>query len=385
MALKTPIFEAHVAAGGRIVDFAGFLMPVSFEGIVAEHERVRGAVGLFDVSHMGEIEILGRDAVAFTDYVVTNNVTKLGEGQVCYTVCCNDDGHVLDDLLVYKYSEERILLVVNAVNTGKIYDHLVEVRRESDGVGRRSRIEAVVTGDVDIKNVSAETAQIAVQGPRARDCILESGLCSSVEERFTALPYYRFFTFERGGAPITISRTGYTGELGYEIYLPAPLALDVWYELLEGGRTFGAAPVGLGARDTLRFEPAYCLYGHELDETISPLEVGLSWVVKLKKGDFIGREALEAEKDAGPPRMLIGLEITGRGIARQGFSVMRGGKAVGKITSGTFSPTLRRSLALALVSRSIPRDAGDIFVDIRGKSIPAKNVQLPFYRSRSAD
>ncbi len=385
MALKTPIFEAHVAAGGRIVDFAGFLMPVSFEGIVAEHERVRGAVGLFDVSHMGEIEILGRDAAAFVDYVVSNNVAKLGEGQVCYTVCCNDDGRVLDDLLVYKYSEGRFLLVVNAVNTGKIYDHLIAVSRGSVGVGRRPRIEAAVAGDVDIKNVSAETAQIAVQGPRARDCIIASGLCASVEERLSALPYYRFFTFERSGAPITISRTGYTGELGYEIYLPAPLALDVWYELLEGGKRYGAAPVGLGARDTLRFEAAYCLYGHELNETISPLEAGLSWVVKLNKGDFIGREALAAEKEAGPSRMLIGLEITGRGIARQGFSVMNGGKAVGKVTSGTFSPTLRRSLALALVSRSIPLDTGGMSVDIRGRSVPAKNVPLPFYKSRSAD
>jgi aminomethyltransferase len=385
MSLKTPIFEAHVAAGGRIVDFAGFLMPVSFEGIVAEHELVRGAVGLFDVSHMGEIEILGRDAVAFADYVVSNNVAKLGKGQVCYTVCCNDDGHVLDDLLVYKYSEGRILLVINAINTGKIYDHLIAVRRGSVEVRSRPRLEALVTGDVDIKNVSAETAQIAVQGPRARECILASGLCASVEDRLAALPYYRFFTFERSGVEITISRTGYTGELGYEIYLPAPLALDVWYELLKGGETFGAAPVGLGARDTLRFEPAYCLYGHELNETISPLEVGLSWVVKLNKGDFIGREALAAEKVAGPSRMLIGLEITGRGIARQGFPVMKGKEAVGKVTSGTFSPTLKRSLALALVSRSIPRDAGDMFVDIRGKSIPAKNVPLPFYKSRSSD
>lgn len=385
MALKTPIFEAHVAAGGRIVDFAGFLMPVSFEGIVAEHERVRGAVGLFDVSHMGEIEILGRDAVAFADFVVSNNVAKLVEGQVCYTVCCNDQGRVLDDLLVYKYSEERILLVVNAVNTDKICDHLIAVRRGSVEVGSSPRLESIVTGDIDINNVSAETAQIAVQGPRARDCILASGLCVSVEDRLSALPYYRFFTFRRGGASITISRTGYTGELGYEIYLPAPLAIDAWYELLKGGEAFGAAPIGLGARDTLRFEPSYCLYGHELDETVSPLEVGLSWVVKLNKGDFIGREALAAEKDAGPSRTLIGLEITGRGIARQGFPVMKGEKSVGVVTSGTFSPTLRKSLAMALVSRSIPRNGDDMFVDIRGKSIPAKNVPIPFYKSRSAD
>ena len=385
MALKTPIYEAHVAGGGRIVEFAGFLMPVSFEGIVAEHERVRSAVGLFDVSHMGEIEITGGDAEAFADYVVSNNVKRLDEGQICYTVCCNDRGGVLDDLLVYRYSGERILLVVNAVNTAKIHAHLNAVLRGEIDVSSRGRLDELITGDITIRNISAETAQIAVQGPRARDLLLSSDLCASVTDRAAALGYYRFLTFMRDGEEILISRTGYTGELGYEIYLPAPLALDVWNELLECGAEYGAAPIGLGARDTLRFEPSFCLYGHELDEETSPLEAGLSWVVKLKKGDFIGKEALAAEKEAGPARRLIGLEIAGRGIARQGFPVTKGGSEIGAVTSGTFSPTLRKSLALALISSSVPPDDGDVAVSIRGKSITARPVPLPFYKSRSAD
>ncbi len=385
MTLKTPIYEAHVSRGGRIVEFAGFLMPVSFEGIVAEHRRVRTAVGLFDVSHMGEIEITGGDARVFTDYVVSNNVARLEQGQICYTVCCNDDGHVLDDLLVYKFSDERILLVVNAVNAKKIHEHLEAVLRGTVDVKSSDRIEEIRCGDITIRNTSPETAQIAVQGPHARDLLLSGGFCAPVRDELAALPYYRFFTFRHNGSEVLLSRTGYTGEQGYEIYLPVPLALDLWNELLEGGREYGAAPIGLGARDTLRFEPSFCLYGHELDEETSPLEAGLSWVVKLKKGEFIGREALMAEKEAGPSRMLVGLEIAGRGIARQGFSVMAQGREVGAVTSGTFSPTLKKSLALALVSRSSPMDDGGISVDIRGKSIPVNRVPLPFYKSRSAE
>lgn len=385
MALKTPIYEAHTALNGRIVEFAGFLMPVSFEGIVAEHERVRTAVGLFDVSHMGEIEITGDDARAFADYVVSNNVTKLDEGRICYTVCCNSDGHVLDDLLVYKFSDERILLVVNAVNTRKIHEHLEAVLGGTVAVRNPDRLSEVRSGDVTVTNTSAETAQIAVQGPRARDLLLASDVCASVRDELVSLPYYRFFTYRHDGGEVLLSRTGYTGELGYELYLPASRALDVWNEFLACGEDLGVAPIGLGARDTLRFEPGFCLYGHELDEETSPLEAGLSWVVKMKKGDFIGREALAAEKKAGPPRRLIGLEMAERGIARQGYPVMVAGRRAGAVTSGTFSPTLKKSLALALVSRSSLLNDGDITVDVRGKSIRANRVDLPFYRNRAAD
>jgi aminomethyltransferase len=359
-------------------------MPVSFEGIVAEHECVRTAVGLFDVSHMGEIEITGADACAFADYVVSNNVEKLDAGRVCYSVCCNNDGRVLDDLLVYKYSSERILFVVNAVNTEKIHNHLNAVLEGAIEVESRTRFEEISAGDVTITNTSAGTAQIAVQGPRSRELLLSSDFFAPVRDKIKNLPYYSFFSFNYNNREILLSRTGYTGELGFEIYLPAGMALDLWNGLLDDGGDYGAKPIGLGARDTLRFEPAFCLYGHELSEEISPLEVGLSWVVKLNKGPFIGSAALAAERSAGPARTLIGLEMTERGIARRDHPVTREGGEVGRVTSGTFSPTLGKSLALAIVERPAPEDNA-LAVDIRGKSVPARRVPLPFYKSRSAE
>ncbi|HSG27411.1 MAG TPA: glycine cleavage system aminomethyltransferase GcvT [Candidatus Krumholzibacterium sp.] len=369
MALKTPVYDSHVKLGGKMVEFAGFMMPVSFDGIVAEHEKVRGGVGLFDVSHMGEIEITGSEALAFADRAVTNNVAGLEDGQICYTVCCNENGKVLDDLLVYRFSEERILFVVNAVNAEKIFDHLASVR----------------TGDAEVTNVSPATGQIAVQGPDSRKLLEKTPFCSAVAGRLGELGYYRFLTFEYEGEEVILSRTGYTGELGYEIYLPWGMTLDAWDSLLEAGRDLGAAPIGLGARDTLRFEPCYCLYGHELSEEISPLEAGLSWVVKLKKKDFIGRGALAAEKESKPARKLIGLELTGRGIPRQGCRVLHGGEEVGFVTSGTFAPTLGRPLAIAMVARSVPKDAEGLEIEIRGKAIAAKKVRMPFYESRVND
>jgi len=368
MALKkTPMYESHVERGGRVVEFAGFLMPVSYDGIVVEHERVRNAVGLFDVSHMGEIEITGSSASAFADYVVTNNVEKLTEGQICYTVACNERGKILDDLLVYKFSPERILLVVNAVNTEKIFTHL----------------QNVATDGVIIENLSNRVGQIAVQGPKSLELLLRSDLCSPVRDHLEALRYYHFVTFNSAGSEVLLSRTGYTGELGYEIYIAADEALGVWNELLEAGKAMGVTPIGLGARDTLRFEASYCLYGHELDEETSPLEVGLLWLVKLKKGKFIGCEALTAEQESGSPRMLAGFEIEGRGIARQGYTVTYRGTEVGRVTSGTFAPYLKKSLAMALVTSSAPQDGEGFAIELRGRSVPARCVGLPFYRSRA--
>ncbi len=366
---KTPIYESHVALGGRIVEFAGYLMPVSFDGIIAEHGKVRTQVGLFDVSHMGEIEITGPDARAFTDYFVSNNVGKLAPGQICYTVACNEKGKVLDDLLVYKFSDERIMLVVNAVNTNKILEHVRHVKR----------------GDIEIRNRTGQIGQIAVQGPNSLELLGAIDLCAPVRDRIGELRYYRFLTIDYGGSEVILSRTGYTGERGYEIYLPAGDAPGVWKELLEAGRDLGVAPIGLGARDTLRFEAGYCLYGHELDEATSPLEAGLSWVVKFKKDDYIGRSVLAAEKESGPSRRLIGLELKGRGIARQGYTVLEDGAGIGRVTSGTFAPTLGKSLAMALVSSAASPEEGDLAVEIRGKKVPAGVVPLPFYASRSSD
>jgi aminomethyltransferase len=368
-ARKTPMYDAHVERGGRIVDFAGYRMPVTFEGIVAEHDRVRTKVGLFDVSHMGEIEIEGGGAAAFLDSLVTNKVQSLEEGQICYTVACNTKGGVLDDLLVYKFGSDRILLVVNAVNTDKIFDH----------------IRAAAPSGISVTNGTAGIGQIAVQGPLSGDLMNAVEYLAPAIKLIDEMQYYHFTAFDRDGGEVIVSRTGYTGELGFEIYLPADRALGLWNELLDAGDKMGVAPIGLGARDTLRFEASFCLYGHELDEDTSPLEAGLSWLVKLKKGDFIGRDILIAQKEKGPERKLVGLELEGRGIGRQGYQVLLDGERIGTITSGTFAPTLKRSLAMALVSKSVPQNAGGITIDVRGKSIPASLIDLPFYRSRAGD
>ncbi len=366
---KTPLYDAHVRTGGRIVPFAGFLMPVSFEGIVAEHARVRTAVGLFDVSHMGEISITGPGAVAFADRVVTNNVAKLAHGQICYTVACNEKGTVLDDLLVYRFSDERILLVVNAVNVEKIFRHLKSLQAPG----------------VEVRDLTAAIGQIAVQGPRSRELLMRTELCAPVRDALAGLKYYRFVSFESRGEEIILSRTGYTGELGFEIYLPAGRAMGAWEELLALGKDLGVGPIGLGARDTLRFEPCLCLYGHELDEETSPLEAGLSWLVKLNKGEFLGRSALLKEKERGPARTLAGFEIAGRQIARQGFSVLQDGKKIGAVTSGTFAPTLGKSLALALVSSAAKAERGGFAIDVRGMAAEATMTPVPFYKSRATD
>lgn len=369
MKRKTSLYDLHVKCGGRIVDFAGYLLPVSFQGIVAEHQRVREKVGLFDVSHMGEIEIRGEEAEDFAEYVVTNRVKKYKPGRICYTVACNEEGKVLDDLLVYKFSPERILLVVNAVNSDKIYKHV-----------------AGLAGDgLTVLNLTPEIAQIAVQGPESRELILRSNFFTTVRDRIEDLKYYRFFTFRYNGDEVIFSRTGYTGEAGYEIYVPSALAPAIWKELLDLGDDLDVGPIGLGARDTLRFEAGYCLYGNELDEQTSPLEAGLSWVVKLKKDSFLGRESLKAEKKEGPERKLCGFELEGRRIARHGFPILLSGKEIGKVTSGTFAPTLKKSLAMGLISSSAPEHDDDYAIDIRGTPIPANKIEIPFYPSRARD
>lgn len=370
MALKkTPLYDSQIELGGRMVAFAGYHMPVSFEGIVEEHECVRSAVGLFDVSHMGEIAITGAAAWEFADFVVSNNVGKLGAGQICYTVACNKDGGVLDDLLVYKFSKERILLVANATNTEKIFSHLSSLKPKG----------------IEIDNLTDGIGQIAVQGPLSRELLRSCDFCSPVHDELDELQYYRFVTFEYEGREVILSRTGYTGEIGYEIYIPHEGTRNVWNELLEAGRERGIRPIGLGARDTLRFEASYCLYGHELDEQTSPLEAGLGWLVKLRKGDFVGRDALASEKEAGPRRKLVGFEVDGRRIARQGSIVQYGGEKVGKVTSGTLAPTLNKNLAMALVSSAAPVDEEGCDVVIGGKQFPLVKTKLPFYKSRSND
>jgi len=362
----TPLTDWHREHGAKMVPFAGFEMPVQYEGVLAEHACVREKVGLFDITHMGEIRVAGPGAEAWIDSLVTNRTAGIPAGKIVYTAMCRPDGGVLDDMLVYRLAADEWMIVCNASNHDKILGWL------------ESRLPAE---DVDLEDRSDEVALIAVQGPDSRElvCRLEAlaGRAGDVE----ALDFYTFFAHEGTRGPWIVSRTGYTGEHGYELYLPNADAVAVWGELLDRGADLGAAPIGLAARDTLRFEVCYCLYGHELEEDISPLEAGIGWAVKLKKDGFTGKEALAAQKGAGVPRKIVCLEITGRGIARQGARVLAGGSDVGFVTSGTFSPTLKKPLAMALVDAAV--SDGDLAVDVRGRSIECRIVSFPFLSART--
>jgi aminomethyltransferase len=367
---RTPLTAIHEALGARIVEFAGFHMPVSYTSILEEHQAVRERVGLFDVSHMGEFFLTGQGAHAFVNELVTNDCRKLVPGAVLYTVMCRDDGTVVDDLLVYLIRGGRdpeYLLVVNAANIQKDFDH----------------IAARVPGDVALENRSDAIALIAVQGPASFDLLGRCPFFAPAMSEISRLDYYHCMRFGHDGETIMVSRTGYTGERGYELFIPPRLAVDVWRELMRSGEPLGCTPVGLAARDTLRFEASFCLYGHELDDHTTPLEAGLSWVVKLDKDSFTGREALIAEKKARPKRKLTGFELEGRNIARQGFRVFCNGDPVGAVTSGTYSPTLKKSLCMALVANDPSYAGGACEIEIRQSRMPARNVALPFYKSRA--
>jgi aminomethyltransferase len=357
-AKKTPLYDEHVAAGARIVDFVGWAMPMSYRGIVSEHRLVRRAVGLFDVSHMGEFVLTGGDALASLDRIVTNRVDALTEGRVQLSLMVNESGGILDDLLVYRLPG-RYMLVVNAAN------------REKDLAWVRDHVR----GDTQVLDVTEETALVAVQGPAA-----ESVMGAIVDADVAALPYYYSAEMGAAGREALVSRTGYTGEDGFEIYCAPDDAPTVWGALLEAGSPYGIEPVGLGARDTLRLEMGYALYGHEMDETRTPVESGLLWITKLDKGDFIGRDAIARRKEEGPRERLVGFELTGRGVPRKDQRIMSGGEVVGTVTSGTYSPSLDRGIGLGYV----PPDTGEtVAIDVRGNGVSARIVGLPFYREGS--
>jgi len=359
---KTPLFSEHERSGGKVIDFGGWALPVQYTGIIQEHEAVRNAAGLFDVSHMGEIEVMGTGAEAFLQRLVTGNVAKLKEHQVLYSLMCYEHGGVVDDLLVYKYNTEHFLLVVNASNADKDF----------------AWVEKNAPADVSVKNLSDSYAQLAIQGPRAEEVL----------QKLTAYPLgdISFFYFAPevtvAGKTCLVSRTGYTGEDGFEIYLPAEHASEVWVAILAAGTEEGLVPVGLGARDTLRFEANLPLYGHELSQDITPLEAGLSFFVKLKKGDFLGRDALTQQKEAGVPRQLVGFSMLDRGVPRSDYEVTIEGEKVGHVTSGSYSPTLKKNLGLALIKRGTAAVGDTISIVVRGKELRAEIVPLPFYQKR---
>lgn len=362
----TPLTAWHRAHGAKMVPFAGYEMPVQYEGVLAEHAAVRERVGLFDITHMGEIFVDGPGAEAWLDGLVTNRVAGVAVGKVTYTAMCKADGGVLDDMLIYRLGAERWLVVCNASNHDKIAAWL--------------RAHAPATG-VRMDDRSDATALIAVQGPDSRELVGRVANLANLRNDIAALDFYTAFACPGASGEWIVSRTGYTGEHGYELYLPNADALAVWEELLARGADLGVAPIGLAARDTLRFEVCYCLYGHELEEDITPLEAGIGWAVKLKKDAFTGLDALRAQQAAGVPRKLVCLEVTGRGIARQGARILSGGRDVGFVTSGTFSPTLKKPLALALVEAAMP--AGEVVIDIRGKGVEARTTAFPFLAART--
>ena len=357
---RTPLYAAHVRAGARLVPFGGWEMPVQYRGIIEEHRTVRSAVGLFDVSHMGEFQVEGPAALAALQKLTTNDVAALEIGQIQYSLLCYPHGGVVDDLTVYRLGPERYMLTVNAANIPKDWAWTTE-----HGQG------------ATWNNMSDDTGLIAVQGPKAEALV---GRLADVD--VAAIGYYHFAQGAVAGVATLISRTGYTGEDGFELYVPASETERLWNALLEAGASAGVAPIGLGARDTLRLEMRYALYGNDIDETTNPLEAGLGWVVKPAKGDFIGRDAIEKVRATGPARRLIGLEMNDRSVARHGYPVQKDGGATGVVTSGTFGPSVERSIAMAYVATPHAAVGTDLGVEIRGQIKPAHVVKTPFHPSK---
>ena len=357
---KTALYDEHVAAGGKIIDFAGWALPVQYEGIMEEHEAVRNAAGMFDVSHMGEVDVIGKDAFAFVQNLVTNDISKLEDNQVMYGMMCYEHGGVVDDLLVYKFNGEHYYLVINASNVAKDFAWMQE---QSKGY------------DLKLVNLSDDVSEIAIQGPLAQD-ILQKVVDID-------LSTIKFFYCNRNvtidGVKCLVSRTGYTGEDGFEVYTDHEGIVKVWRKLLEVGKDMGLKPTGLGCRDTLRFEATLPLYGHEIDQDITPLEAGLGFFVKLDKENFIGKDALVAQKENGLPRKTVGLEMQ-KGIPRQGYEVFSGDQKIGVITTGYFSPTLKKNIALALIDSAYGEMGSELGVQVRKNVFPATVVSKRFYQ-----
>jgi len=357
---KTPLFEVYPQYGGKIIDFGGWALPVQYSGILDEHEAVRTRAGLFDVSHMGEIEVKGPDALASIQKLITNDASKLANGQALYSPMCYENGGCVDDLLVYKKADNDYLIVVNAANIDKDY----------------AWIKTHATGDVEVTNRSAEVAQLALQGPLA-----EQVLQKMTDADLSQIKYYWFSeNVNVGGVPCLVSRTGYTGEDGFELYCDAKDVATLWAAILNTGKEDGVLPIGLGARDTLRFEARLPLYGQEISEEITPLEAGLGFFVKLDKGDFIGREALAKQKEEGVKRKLVGFEMTERGIPRSHYEVKIGDDKIGEVTTGTMGPTVQKNIGLALIDAQYATVGQEFNVIIRNKPVRAVIVKTPFYK-----
>jgi aminomethyltransferase len=357
-ALRTALYDTHLRLGGQMVEFGGWMMPLQYSSMREEHLAVRERVGLFDVSHMGEFRAQGPGAAAALEGVVTNSVADLAVGQARYNVVCNTSGGIVDDTLIYRYAADDFTVVVNAGPRLRDLDHF----------------RAEIGDGCELTDVSLDTGLIAVQGPRAVDL-----LRPLADIDLDAVGYYHFADGRVDGVAATFSRTGYTGEDGFELFLPWNAVPAVWDRLLEAGAALGVLPCGLGARDTLRLEASMRLSGQDIDETTNPLEAGLGWAVKLDKGAFVGRDALLTVKQQGPRRAFVGVELEGRAIARHGYPISDAGRHVGEITSGTFSFTLGKAVAMGYVETA-SKDSEELTVEVRGEPVAARRTPLPFYK-----
>lgn len=357
MEKKTPLYDIHVESKGKIVPFGGYLLPVQYQGVIAEHMAVRRAAGLFDVSHMGEITCTGPDALKNLNHLLTNDYTVMYDGQARYSPMCNENGGVVDDLIVYKVKDDHYFIVVNAANKDKDF----------------AWMQSHAFGDAVFTDISEKIAQIALQGPKAETILKKLVADEDIPEKYYSCKFHRTIA----GMDCIISRTGYTGEDGFEFYLASEEAVKLWRLLLETGKAEGLVPCGLGARDTLRMEAAMPLYGHEMDDEVSPVETGLGIFVKMKKDDFIGKAALEARPAA---RKRIGIRVTGRGIIREHMDLYDGDKKIGITTSGTHCPYLGYPVAMALVDLEHTAPGTKLQADVRGRRVDAEVVKLPFYK-----
>jgi aminomethyltransferase len=358
---ETPFYEKHVALGARIVPFASFLMPIQYSGIIQEHLAVRNAVGVFDVTHMGEFIIQGPGAEHFLNLMTINDVTQLTVGQVQYSAMCYPDGGIVDDLLIYRFAD-HYMMVVNAANLQKDFDWL-----------RQHLIP-----EVKLSDISDKTALLAIQGPNSLAVLQQL-----TEVDLQQIPYYHFTTGQLAGFEMIISRTGYTGEMGFELYHQPAQSRQLWEAIFQSGKNFGIQPVGLGARDTLRLEMKYCLYGNDIDQTTNPLEAGLGWITKLNKSDFIGKTALLKIKEQGLARKLIAFELVERAIPRHGCLIWVNDQQVGIVTSGTQSPSLNKGIGLGYLASQYALVGTEISIDIRGKKMKAQVIKPPFVPSHT--
>ncbi|MBM7577569.1 glycine cleavage system aminomethyltransferase GcvT [Jeotgalibacillus terrae] len=358
---KTPLYDSYKALGGKVIDFGGWALPVQFSSIKEEHHAVRNHAGLFDVSHMGEVTVKGPSSLAYLQKMMTNDISKIKTGQAQYTAMCYENGGTVDDLLVYKKDENDYLLVINASNNDKDTEWLLS--HQMDGV--------------EIVNISDQVAQLAIQGPRA-----EKILQTCTEEDLSLITFFKFKDdVNISGSSVLVSRTGYTGEDGFELYCSPEDAEKLWAKLLEAGKEEGLLPCGLGARDTLRFEAKLALYGQELTADITPIEAGIGFAVKPdKEAAFIGQEVLKEQKDHGAPRKLVGIEMIDKGIPRHGYKVFADEKEIGFVTTGTQSPTLGKNVGYILIEKDYSSVGQEVYVEVRKKKLKAEVVKSPFYK-----